>query len=288
MQRRLQQSLQLLALTSALILATSLHSQTKSNFGTKRLLNISKREQKIHQKIAADPEYYSTDDLERHINKLILSYDNYLSDNPDDVSALILYGKLLRRIGKNDQALKAFFKADELDPHIAVVKQQIGNHFAETGKSKAALTFYLNAIELDPEVPAYHYALGEILYTFRNQFIKEKVFTLDAIDRQMLKAFQTAVRLEPEKFDAQMRLGEAYYDLVNPNWKAALLHWNRLRKATPADNLLRQQIVDLHRIRVLGKLGRTTEAKELATTIIQPSLQQSKQQILSEIAQQLK
>ena len=117
------------------------------------------------------------DDLERHLNELIFSYRTYLAENPDDLSALILYGKLLRRIGKNDEAFKAFLRADELDPQIAVVKQQIGNHLAETGKGKAALTFTLNAITLEPEVPAYHYALGEILYTFREPFIQQAVFS---------------------------------------------------------------------------------------------------------------
>ncbi len=276
----------LLALLSAIALTSHLSAQTKqSDLDTERLLDISTREQKIYQQVAADPEFYSSADLERHINELILSYGNYLSDNPDDVSAFILYGKLLRRVGKNDQAFKAFLKADELDPTIAVVKQQIGNHLAETGKGKSALTFYLNAIQLDAEVPAYHYALGEILYTFRDQFLEEKIFTRDALDREMLKAFTTAVHLEPDSFDAQMRLGEAYYDLASPDWKAALLQWNKLRKTTPADDTLRRQILDLHKTRVLGKLGRTTEAKALAATIVQPSLQHSKQQVLAELSE---
>jgi cytochrome c-type biogenesis protein CcmH/NrfG len=276
----------LLALLSAIALTSHLTAQTKqSDLDTERLLDISTREQKIYQQIAADPEFYSSDDLERHINELILSYGTYLSENPDDVSALILYGKLLRRVGKNDAAFKAFLKADELDPEIAVVKQQIGNHLAETGKGKAALTFYLNAIELDAETPAYHYALGEILYSFRDQFLEEKIFTRDALDREMLKAFTSAVRLEPDSFDAQMRLGEAYYDLGSPDWKAALLQWDKLRKTTPADDTLRRQILDLHKTRVLGKLGRTEEAKALAASIVQPSLQHSKQQVLAELAE---
>ena len=258
---------------------------TQSDLDTERLLDISKREQKIYQQLAADPEFYSADDLERHVNDLIASYSSYLMENPNDVSALILYGKLLRRVGKNDEAFKAFLKADEIDPKIAVVKQQIGNHLAETGKYKAALTFYLNAIQLDPDAPAYHYALGEILYTFRDQFLEEAIFTRDALDREMLKAFQTTVRLQPENFDSQMRLGEAYYDLASPNWKAALLHWEKLSRAKSENDTLRLQIIDLHKTRVLGKLGRTTEAKALAETIVQPALQQSKQQVLAELVE---
>lgn len=284
MYQRLQLALRFLACTYMLSLVSDLSAQPKqSDLDTERLLDISKREQKIYQRLAADPEFYTADDLERHINELIQSYSTYLTENPDDVSALILYGKLLRRVDKNDEAFSAFLQADKLDSKIAVVKQQIGNHMAETGKGKAALTFYLNAIQLDPKVPTYHFALGELLYTFRNQFLEEAIFTRDALDREMLKAFQTSVRLEPDNFDAQMRLGEAYYDLASPDWKAALVHWNKLRKDCPNDDTLRRQILDLHKTRVLGKLGRIGEAKELAATIVQPSLQQSKQQVLSEL-----
>jgi cytochrome c-type biogenesis protein CcmH/NrfG len=275
-----------LLLASAIVLSCSLTANpAQSDLDTRRLLDISQREQQIYQQIAADPEYYSTADLERQLNTLILSYSHYLSENPNDVSALILYGKLLRRVDKNEEAFRAFLKADEVDPKIAVVKQQIGNYFAETGKGKAALTFYLNAISLAPEEPTYHYALGELLYAFRDSFIEESIFTRDAIDREMLKAFKTAASLEPDNFDAQMRLGEAYYDLSSPDWKAALLQWNQLRRKTAPDDTLRRQILDLHKTRVLGKLGRIDEAQALALTIVQPALQQSKQQVLNELNQ---
>jgi cytochrome c-type biogenesis protein CcmH/NrfG len=266
-------------------LVGTIHAETRSDLDTERLLAITSREDKIYKKIAEDPEFYSAADLDRRIDELILSYRTYLAENPDDVSALILYGKLLRRVEQNEQAFNAFLKADELDPKIAVVKQQLGTHLAETGKGKAALTFYLNAVELEPETPIYHFALGQLLYQFRDEFLEDKLFSRDALDREMLKAFHRAVQLDPENFDAQMRLGEAYYDFASPDWKAALLHWEKLGKTVAPDQSLRREIINLHKTRVLGKLGRAAEAKELAATILQPSLQFSKQQVLDEIAQ---
>lgn len=273
-----------LALSYLFLAGLSLSAQTQSDLETERLLDISRREQKITQQLAADPEYYSEADLERQINALILAYSHYLSAHPDDLSALILYGKLLRRAGHHDQAFKVFLKADALDPQIAVVKQQIGNHLAETGNAKAALTFYLNAIELDPEVSIYHFAVGEILHNFRDQLLQDQLFSRAALDREMLNAFQAAVRLDPDNFDAQMRLGEAYYDLVEAEWGAALRHWQALRRATSDEASLRCQILDLHIMRVLGKLGRSAEARTLGATILHPVLQHSKQQVLDQIA----
>jgi len=268
----------------ALLLATSLLAQARSDLDTQRLYRISQQEQTINRQLETNPDFYSNEDLERELGELVRAYSHYLSENPDDVEALILYGKLLRKLGENERAFEVFLKADELDPKIAVVKQQIGNHLVETDNGKAALTFYLSAVALDPEVPEYAFALGEMLHIFRDEFLEDQILTHDALDREMLKAFQTAARLAPDNFDMQMRLGEAYYDLENPDWPAALIHWEKLRKATPDYNELRCQILDMHQASVLIQLGRSKEARKLADAITHPGLQTTRQQILEEIA----
>ena len=263
-------------------LLSGLFGQEQSDPATRRLFGITQQEQTLYRRLEENPDFYSAEDLSRRLSELALAYNNYLSDNPDDVSALILYGKLLRRLGENDLAFEVFLKADSIDPELAVVKQQIGNHLAETGNGKAALTFYLNAVQLDPNIPEYTYGLGELLHTFRDTFLREQIFTTHALDREMIKAFRRAAQLSPDSFDLQMRLGEAYYDLENPDWESALLHWEKLRKATPDYDTLRCQILDLHRARVLIRLGRRAKAKELVDTITQPALQNSRQEILEE------
>lgn len=272
----------LVTLICVLCLASTTAS-AQSTLSAERLLKISQKEESIYLKIAEDPEFYNDSDLQRIIEKLLQSYNSYLLDNPDDVNAFILYGKLLRRTGQNEAAFNAFLKADELDPEIAVVKQQIGTHLAEQGKGKAALTFYLSAVQFEPETALYHFSLGQLLYEFRSEFMEDELFTRDSIDRETVKAFQKAVALEPDNFDFQMRLGEAFYDQASPDWKAALAHWDTVLKTI--DGELRQEIISLHRARVLGKLGRISEARELAETIKQPSLQFSKQKVIDEIAQ---
>jgi len=267
----------------ALLAATAPPTLAQTSFAAQRLADIALEEEKIYKKIAEDPEFYSADDIDRHISSLIASYSAYLQDYPDDVNALILYGKLLRRVEKYNEAFNTFLKADELDPKIAVVKQQIGTHLAENGKGKAALPFYLRAVELEPETAAYHFSLGTLLHAFAEEFIEDGIFTRDALEREMLKAFKKAASLEPDEFNLQMRLGEAYYDLTSPDWKSALLHWNKLRKQI--ETPLQGEILDLHRARVMGKLGRAEEAIALTRKVHSPSLQQSKEQVLAEIVQ---
>ncbi len=266
-------------------LAAPLSAQSEAehaNFTSERLLKIAESEEKIYQKIAEDPLYYSDDDLERRITTLAQSYHNYLSDNPNDAEAHILYGKLLRRMNQPNEAFTHFLQADELNPKVPVVKQQIGNHLAEAGEGEAALLYYLQAVELDPEVAIYQYGLAELLYNFGKDYIEKGLYTRDAIDREILKAFKQAAQLDPENLDYQMRVGEAYYDQASPDWKAALLHWNKVRDASQLG--IRTQIIDLHRARVMAELGRYEEAKTLAETVDNPALQKSRQQVLDEIA----
>jgi tetratricopeptide (TPR) repeat protein len=269
--------------TVGLLVLASLACSQSSDLATNRLLVIAEKEAKIYQKIADNPEFYTEDDLDRRINELVQSYRTYLLDQPNDVSAYILYGKLLRRVQEHEQAFTAFLKADELDPELAVVKQQIGNHLAEEGKGKAALTFYLRAVDLEPETAIYHFSLGQLIHDFRATFIEEKIFTQDALEREMLKALRQAATLAPDNFDYQMRLGEAYYDLNSPDWNSALVHWNKLSQTTT--NALKLEILTLHRARVLGQLGRTEEANELLAKVLNPALQNSKQQVQDEITQ---
>ncbi|MEO0509851.1 MAG: hypothetical protein AAF065_08335 [Verrucomicrobiota bacterium] len=270
-------------IASILLGLIAAQTSAQTNIAAQRLASIALEEERIYKKLAEDPEFYSGDDLERHISNLIGAYNAHLLDHPDDVNALILYGKLLRRVEKYNEAFSAFLKADEIDPEIAVVKQQIGTHLAESGKGKAALPFYLRAVELEPETATYHFALGTLLYEFRDDFIEDGIFTRDALEREMLKAFKLAAKLQPDTFELQMRLGEAYYDLISPDWKSALIHWNELRKRV--ENPLKVEILDLHRARVMGKLGRFEEAIALTDTVLAPSLQQSKEQVRADIAQ---
>lgn len=266
------------------ILCPLLSAQTTtSDFATEQLFQIASKEEQIYKKIAEDPDFYTEDDLDRRINDLVQAYRTYLTDHPKDVNALILYGKLLRRVELYEEAFNAFLKADSLDPTIPVVKQQIGTYLAEQGKGKAALPFYLNAIDLEPETAVYHFALGQLLYKYKDDFLKEGLFTEAALEREGMQAFRQACRLDPENFDFNMRLGEAYYDMRSPDWHTALTHWDAMLEKFGQSGL-RQEILNLHKANVLAQLGRYTEARQLAESVKEPNLQFSKQKVLDAIS----
>ena len=266
----------------SLVVSTALsYGQTQA--ATQRLFEIAAKEEAIYKKIAEDPDFYSDADIERRVIELIEAYENYLENTSDDLEALILYGKLLRRAGDPETAFQVFLRADQLDPKLAVVKQQIGTYLAEKGKGKAALLYYQQAVEYEPESAVYNFSLGQLLYQFCDEFVNAEIYTRDAIDREMIKAFSKAVLLRPDNYDYYIRLGAAYYDQASPDWQTALRHWQKPNQTFKESYQI--EIIHLHTARVLGKLGRHEEARKLAESVNHTALQKSKQEVLDELVQ---
>ena len=103
-------------------------------------------------------------EMTRRAKDIIGAYEDYLSSNPDDINALILYGKFLRKVGQGDYAIEFFIRADDLNPKIAVVKQQIANYLTDS-KPVEAFPYIILTVELEPQRSVYHYDL-ETFYIF--------------------------------------------------------------------------------------------------------------------------
>ena len=56
---------------------------------------------------------------------MVSSYEAYISENPKDTHALILFGKFLSQVGQQKHALNYFLEADALSPKIAVEEVDI-------------------------------------------------------------------------------------------------------------------------------------------------------------------
>jgi len=188
----------------------------------KQLEDLHTKEITTFLQLTVTAEDYDEEEKERLLEDLIREYDRYISRNPEYALGYVFYGKFLRRVNESREANRMFMKANELDPNIPSVKQQIGNFLAEEGAFEFALPYFLAAIELSPDTAVYHYQLGELLYTFKGAYIADKIFTLKTLEIQMMDAFKQAAILEPENRDFQYRYTEAFYDIDSPNWTLAL------------------------------------------------------------------
>lgn len=260
--------------------------QSLSNYGSmslaeRRLKEIVRREEELYSQVdaAEDPSNNAT--LQLRGQQLVSDYESLIADNPDMLEAIILYGKLLRKLGEDQRAFDMFETAHQLDPNVAVVKQQLGAIYAENGLYVQALDLLRQAIEIDQEPAIYHYQLGELLHTFRSQFEAEGIFPPDAVDRIMLRAFQTATQLDPENRDFRMRWGESYFDLSEPRWDEALSVWTSIRQQ--ARRGVETEASKLQIARVLVLMGDPAKARRIVENIEEPMLAESKQRVMTMI-----
>ena len=252
------------------------------SFAQSRLATIVAKERTLFL-AANNKRAMNEKELTRKIQDLVADFESYLADNPKDLTALILYGKFLRRVDQPGPATGVFLKADKLDPDIAVIKQQIANYLTEEGRIAEALPYLLRAVELSPEKAIYHNQLGSFLFLFREELIRLGITTQSTNDRNMMIAFREAAKLESDNFDYRVRYAQSFFDVSNPDWEEALKVWNALssegnRSIEKAEYLL------LCQARILVKLGRLKEAKVLIDRVRSPVMGATKRRLLDLLA----
>lgn len=242
-----------------------------------RLERIQARQQMILQELAEATDSMRIGDLLGRLRAVVQDYESVIAANPEELVSLLLYGKLLREIGERERAHQIFLRANALAPEVAVVKQQIGNYYAEEGNHPLALACYLQAIELEPEVAVYHFGLGELLHLYRESFRRDGAFSDLQIDNLMLESFAQASRLAPGNPDYRLRWAESHYDLANPRWEDAESAWKVvLQHAAPG---LETEVVHLHLARVHAEQGEMAEAESALSAVTHPSLEKSRTQV---------
>lgn len=256
-------------------------SAPKVTLAELKLTDIVKDQESIFKKLSeAKTSVVSVQD-EHVLADIANRYEKFLEKNPKDLYAHILYGKFLRKVDHVDDALEVFEVADKIDGSVPVVKQQLANCYAELGQPKKALSYFLDAIDLDPEVGQYHYQMGELLYTYKYDFIETKEIDAKELEAQMLEAFKIATELSPDQWGYKMRYAEAYYDLTEPKWEEALALWQRIENET--NDPLAKEMVYLHKAKVLIHLARANEALALVTQVQSPLLEKNRTQILKDL-----
>ena len=223
------------------------------------------------------------DEQDRHqpVAALDTEYKAFILENPDYAFGYILYGKFLRSIDRAADAAEVFLKANELGD-FAVVKQQIGTWLAEEGDYALALPYLLSAVELEPETAIYHYQLGELIYTYRQNFTENGQLSAELIDQQQFTAFAHAARLAPDNRTFQYRYAESFFDCADPDWSQALKQW-QLLEAT-ASTSVERQIIQVQKARVYAGLGEEEQALVLLEAVNLPLLGAIKQQLKASLS----
>jgi len=247
-----------------------------------RLAAIVAKERRLLGAVS-DERATNEKELTRKTQDLVADYESYLADNPKDLTALILYGKFLRRVDQPGPATGIFLRADKIDPEVAVVKQQIANYLTEKGRIAEALPYLLRAVELSPKTAVYHHQLGSFLFLFREELIRLGITTQSSNDRNMAIAFREAAKLGLDKFEYRLRYAQSFFDVANPDWEAALRVWKELSNEENR-NSSEMEYLFLCQARVLLELGRREEARTLIDRVRSPVMGATKRRLLDLLA----
>jgi tetratricopeptide (TPR) repeat protein len=105
--------------------------------------------------------------------------------------------------GNNEQALKEFRTALNIDSRYVECRDDYGKFLEESGQKLVAQKQFLDCIESNPRYPYAYYHLGQLL---------QDMGDLDGA----IHNYQTAVNLKPDYFEAKRDLGLAMYQKAEP------------------------------------------------------------------------
>ena len=272
----------LLLLLSLTLAFGSLRGATDGESLADRTLRQLVEQQKalLAEEARKSPDFDAAN-FQTQMQQVCQGYELLLKDNPKYAAGYAAYGYLLGKIGQRKGSIAILLKANQLDPDMPLVKNQIGNFLAEEGRPLEALPYYLSAIKLEPKEPLYHYQLGTLLYVARDDFLKSGEWTAAGLNHTMHKAFGEAAELAPDRLEFTYRYAESFYDLDTPDWDGALKAWNALEARAPSE--LERQTMRLHVINILLKQGKVDHARVLLDSVTEPGLQAQKQKLVAEL-----
>ncbi|MDP2137295.1 MAG: hypothetical protein Q8J74_05530 [Candidatus Didemnitutus sp.] len=266
----------------ALAMTLALPAWGSESLAEKSLRETVARERDLFARAEAEGEHLDDARFVGDAKAVAGSYDVLIQKNPTFAPAFVAYGMFLGKIDMNRAAVAMFLRANKLDPHIPLVKNQLAKHLAEDGKPLEALPYLLAAIDLAPGEPLYHLHLASLLLAGRDDFILSGEWTRVALDQAMLEAFQRGADLAAGDFSYAYQHAKAYYEVEPPRWEEALGVWEKLgaRAATTST----KQLVKLHRANVLVQLDRIVEARALLDEVTDLQLMGEKKPVLEAIA----
>jgi tetratricopeptide (TPR) repeat protein len=264
-------------------LAAALRAADSGAMPADALKDLVARQQALFadaEKKQGSPDF-DQENFKSQLQQLADAYEVLLHDHPAFTEARVDYGQMLWKIDMRKEAVVQLLEANALDKDIPVVKNLLGNYLAEDGRPIEALPYFMAAIQLAPREPLYHYNLGLLLYSARDDFLKDDHWTRAALDHSMLEAFRRAAELAPDRIEYTYRYAYAFYDLDSPDWESALKAWRALE--SPAKPGLELQFLQLQEATVLLKQKKPDAARALLDAITEPKLAEQKQKLVVQL-----
>lgn len=276
-----------LILCALAIAPLAAHAADSETMAERTLKGILERQKVLLEDAArAGDDKVAQDTVRTQLTTLSSDYQLLIQSSPDFAPAYADYGYFLGKLHMNEEAMKILLKADQLDPTMPMVKNQLGNALAEDGKPLEAINYFEAAARLDPDEPLYWYQIGTLLYWARDTFLTQGGYSRQQWDEKMHAAFQHAAADAPDHIEFTYRYAESFEDLAAPDWEEAFRTWQALepKAQSPVD----LQIIQLREANIRLKQGQPAAAREILNRVTAPELAKQKQKLVAQLPENAK
>lgn len=155
---------------------------------------------------------------DNHLENAHKLVDKVLSKHEEEPSAHFLKGNIYRKEGKNQDALRAYEKAESLGYKEGILFEQMALTYAHVQEGEKAEAYFKKSIAKDPKNPVLHNNLA-VLYMQLGQW------------NDALNSLTVAYHLSPNYAETQRNLGYAHDQVSNP--ETAIAHYKAYLKLRP-------------------------------------------------------
>jgi tetratricopeptide (TPR) repeat protein len=209
------------------------------------------------------------------------SYEDFLQRNPKHVKAHLALGSFLQEIREEEEGVKHWEKARELDPKNPAAWNNLANYYGHRSPVKKAFEYYAKAIELNPNEPVYHWNFATTVYLFRKDAMEfYKINETEVFDKA-LDLYRKAMKLTPNDFILATDYAQSFYGTKPPRLQEGLAAWTDVMKIARDD--IERDGVRIHLARINWKLGNFDEARKQLTTITNEMYTPTKKKMLQNI-----
>ncbi len=209
------------------------------------------------------------------------SYKDFLERNPKHVQAHLAFGSFLNEIREEEEGVKQWEKARELDPKNPAGWNNLANYYGHRGPVKTAFEYYAKAIDLNPDEPVYRWNFATTVYLFRKDAMEFYEINETQVFDKALNLYRQAMKLAPDNFILASDYAQSFYGTKPPRSKEGLVAWTDVMKIARDD--VEREGVRIHLARINWKLGNFSEARQQLNLITNQMYETTKKKILQNV-----
>lgn len=225
------------------------------------------------------PPKDAADEAARH-GHLAQIYRDLAAKYPSASPVQKAAGDGLAQLETPEIAIPFWLRAAALDPADAELADSLGSTYLRMGQVKLAAEQYQRAVAVRPDLPAYHFALANVLYLFRRELISPPAIPDEqAALRLALEHFRRAAELSPGDLRLAKAYAETFYIFAKPDWAQALDAWQTVLSLSGEDE---KAFARSHLARISLRLGRGADARAYLAEIHDPNFDPLKTKLLKQ------